>query len=80
MRARYLLKTLRIHQLVDARHRNHRAVAEALGVSRWHWSQMVNRRRPVSAVVRARMLGSEVFAGTSESELWTVAAPNAEAA
>lgn len=80
MRARYLLNTPRIHEIVDAKHLTHFAVAAELGVSRWHWSQLVNRRRPASAGVRRRMLRSEVFADITEAELWTVCPLNSEAA
>lgn len=55
---------------LDERHLRQSEFADGLGLSRSTWSELVNRRRPLSPRVRRALLASPVLAGLAEHELW----------
>lgn len=75
MTSRYFLRSDRIRELADERHLTHSGVALRLGVSRAHWSQLLNGRRALTPTARRLILDSGIFAGVPESELWERVAP-----
>lgn len=70
MARRFLLHADRVRDHIDAHHLTHAEVAERIGVARSYWSQLLNRKRALSPVIRRRILGCDLFAGVPESELW----------
>jgi transcriptional regulator with XRE-family HTH domain len=55
---------------LEERHLPHRAFADALGVSRSYWSQLLNRKRALSPQVRQWLLASPALEGLTEAQLW----------
>jgi transcriptional regulator with XRE-family HTH domain len=70
MTRHYLLRSARVREIIDERHLTHATVARRLGVARAYWSQLVNRKRPLTATTRRLILDSTIFAGIAEAELW----------
>jgi len=66
----YMLRTQIIREYLDRRHRSHRWAADHLGICRSYWSQLVNRHRPLSPMVRQLLLCSDFFGALTEDELW----------
>lgn len=64
---RYLLKTSHICRLLDERNVNHGEFASGIGVSRNHWSILLNRKRHLTPRVRRALL--EALGGAPDS-LW----------
>lgn len=58
MPARYLLCTEEVRDLLDRKHWSHHRVASHLGISKAYWSQLLNRRRALTADMRHLMLSS----------------------
>lgn len=75
MTSRYFLRSDRVRELADERHLTLSEVAVRLGVSRAHWSQLLNGHRPLTPTTRRLILDSALFAGVPESELWERVAP-----
>ena len=75
MTSLYFLRTDRVRELADERHLTQSQVALRLGVSRAHWSQLLNGHRALTATARRLILDSAIFAGIPESELWERVAP-----
>ena len=69
-RNRYLLHGARVRAILDRAHYSHARAAQHLGISRAYWSQLVNRRRPLTADMRHLLLSSRLFQGTPEDQLW----------
>lgn len=70
MTHRYYLKRDRIVAAIDASHLCQAGFAAELGLSRSHWSQILNRRHAVTPRVRRALLGHAVLRGIPEDELW----------
>ncbi len=70
MSRRYLLRSSRIRDVVDAHHLTHAAVARRLGLSRAYWSQLLNGHRALTPSTRRLLLDCPIFAGMTETELW----------
>ncbi len=70
MSARYLLRTDEVRDHLDRQHWSHRRVARHLGISPGYWSQLLNRRRPLSPDMRMILLESRLFAGLPEDAIW----------
>lgn len=66
----YFLRSARVREIIDERHLTHSTVARRLGVSRAYWSQLVNRKRSLTATTRRLMLDSSIFGTIAEAELW----------
>ena len=66
----YWLHGDRIAAKLDAHHLTHGRFADHLGLSRSYWSQLVNRKRPLTPMVRTCLLGSRYLQGVPEDELW----------
>jgi len=64
------LHSTRVAEQIDLHHITHCQFADHLGLSRSYWSQLYNRRRPLTPMVRACLLGSRYLEGLAESELW----------
>ncbi len=75
MTARYFLRTDRVRELADERHLTQTEVALRLGVSRAHWSQLLNGHRALTPAARRLILDSAIFVDVPESELWERVAP-----
>lgn len=69
MSRRYLLRSSRIRDVVDAHHLTHAAVARRLGLSRAYWSQLLNGHRALTPST-GLLLDCTIFAGMEETELW----------
>ncbi len=72
MTRRYYLKKDRIVAAVDASHLCQAGFAEEIGLSRSHWSQVLNRHRAATPRVRRALLAHPVLRGVPEDELWDV--------
>ena len=70
---RYLLRGDTVSARLDAAHLTHADMAEALGLARSTWSQLVHAHRAVTPRVRRALLAHPAFAGLAEDALWTVA-------
>lgn len=80
MPRRFFLRADHVRDLVDAHHLTQADVAERIGLARYYWSQLVNRKRGLSPSVRRRILACDLFAGVPQTELWErvdLAAPEA---
>lgn len=55
---------------LEERHLTHGDFADELGLSRSYWSQILNRRRPLTAHVRQWLLKSTTLSGLREDDLW----------
>jgi antitoxin component HigA of HigAB toxin-antitoxin module len=80
MTPRYYLQKGRIVAAIDASHLCQAGFAAEIGLSRSHWSQVLNRHRAATPRVRRALLHHAVLQGIPESELWDVVADYAEAA
>ena len=69
---RYWLRADTIQDVLDRNHLSHLRFADHLGVSRSYWSQLINRRRPLSPDVRRDLLASRYLRGLAEDRLWEV--------
>lgn len=79
MRARFFLRQDTVTTVLDRNHLTHGRFATHLGLSAAYWSQLYNRHRPVTPMVRGVLLGSRYLRGIDEAVLWDVHA-TAEAA
>lgn len=80
MTPRYYLRKDRIVAAIDASHLCQAGFAEEIGLSRSHWSQVLNRHRAATPRVRRALLRHAVLRGIPEDELWDVVSDRAEAA
>src|SRR6186997_6303 len=71
-RRQYLLRTDTIQDVLDRQHLTHQRFSEHLGLSRSYWSQVFNRRRPLSPDVRRDLLASRYLRSLAEEQLWDV--------
>lgn len=68
--SRFWLNAATVLARLEERHLTHAEMADALGLSRSYWSQLVHRKRPLSPQVRRALLVAPALAGLSEAELW----------
>ena len=68
--SRFWLNGATVVACLEQRHLNHADLADALGLSRSYWSQLVHRKRTLSPQVRRALLATPALAGLSEAELW----------
>lgn len=80
MTSRYYLRKTRIVAAIDASHLCQAGFAEEIGLSRSHWSQVLNGHRAATPRVRRALLGHPVLADIPEDELWDVVVDHAQAA
>jgi len=72
MTPRYYLRKARIVAAIDQSHLSQAGFAEEIGLSRAHWSQVLNRHRAATPRVRRALVRHPVLAGIPEDELWDV--------
>lgn len=75
MSLRYYLKKDRIVAAIDAHHLCQAGFAADIGLSRSHWSQVLNRRRTATPRVRRALLAHAILKGIPQDELWDVVDP-----
>lgn len=80
MTRRYYLKKDRIIAAIDARHLCQAGFAADLGLSRSHWSQVLNGHRSATPRVRRALVNHPVLRDLAEDELWDVVVDAAVAA
>jgi len=71
-RRRFYLRAPLVQAVLDRNHLTHVRFADHLGLSRSYWSQLFNRRRPLSPDVRRDLLGSRYLHDVPEADLWDV--------
>ena len=71
-RRRYFVRTAFVQDVLDRHHLSHLRFADHLGMSRSYWSQVFNRRRPLSPDVRRDLLSSRYLRDLPEHDLWDV--------
>lgn len=71
----FYLRADTVQDALDRHHLSHLRFADHLGLSRSYWSQVFNRRRPLSPDVRRDLLGSRYLRGIAETALWDVVEP-----
>jgi antitoxin component HigA of HigAB toxin-antitoxin module len=59
-----------IAERIDVENLTHARFADHLGLSRSYWSQIYNRKRPLTPMVRCCLLGSRYLQGLSAEDLW----------
>ncbi len=72
---RYTLRRDAIVARIEAAHLTHHDFADQLGVSRCHFSQVLNGHRHATPRVRRALLDHPALAGVDEDELWTIEGP-----
>lgn len=80
MTPRYYLRKDRIVAAIDKSHLCQAGFAKEIGLSRSHWSQILNRHRAATPRVRRALLRHALLHGIPEDELWDVVGDRAEAA
>ena len=68
--SRFWLRAATVVARLEERHLTHADLADALGLSRSYWSQLVHRKRSLSPQVRRTLLAAPELAGLTEAELW----------
>jgi transcriptional regulator with XRE-family HTH domain len=76
--SRFWLNASTVVERLSERHLSHADFADALGLSRSYWSQLVHRKRPLSPPVRRALLASQALAGLPEDDLWERVGPGGE--
>jgi transcriptional regulator with XRE-family HTH domain len=71
-RRRYWLRSDTLQDVLDREHLSHLRFADHIGLSRSYWSQLVNRKRPLSPDVRRDLLASRYLRGIPHEQLWDV--------
>jgi plasmid maintenance system antidote protein VapI len=61
--------------VLDRSHLSHARFADHLGLSRSYWSQLVNRKRPLSPDVRRDLVASRYLRGIAQELLWDTHEP-----
>lgn len=74
-RRSYWLRADTVQAVLDRNHLSHLRFADHLGLSRSYWSQLVNRRRPLSPDVRRDLIASRYLRGIPEEQLWDTVEP-----
>lgn len=68
----FYLRADAVQHALDFAHLSHLRFADHLGLSRSYWSQVFNRRRPLSPDVRRDLVASRYLRGLTEAQLWDV--------
>ncbi len=78
---RFLIRQDTVQRVITRNHLTHQQFADHLGLSRSYWSQVFNRHRHLTPMLRQILLGSRLLKNVPEAELWDiVSAPEAEPA
>lgn len=72
LRRRFFLRSDTVQDVLDRHHLSHLRFADHLGLSRSYWSQVFNRRRPLSPDVRRDLIASRYLRDLPEDTLWDV--------
>ncbi|TVQ88492.1 MAG: hypothetical protein EA397_17000 [Deltaproteobacteria bacterium] len=76
----YLLKKKIISDVVNRHHLSQAGFASELGLTRSHWSKVLNRRLSASPRVRRALLDHPALSGLREEELWDIVPAHDQAA
>ncbi len=68
----YFLRPETLQDVLDRHHMTHQRFADHLGLSRSYWSQVFNRRRHLTPMLRQCLLGSRYLKDLPEAALWDV--------
>lgn len=68
--SRFWLNASAVIARLEEHHLTHADFADALGLSRSYWSQLVHRKRPLSPQVRRALLAASALAGLTEDQIW----------
>ena len=79
MKRRFLLNQDTIQLALDRNHLTHQRFADHLGLSRSYWSQVFNRHRHLTPVVRQCLIGSRYLKRLDEDTLWEIVEHSLEA-
>ena len=80
MKRRYFFLNQDTIQLVlDRNHLTHQRFADHLGLSRSYWSQVFNRHRHLTPMVRQCLIRSRYLKRVDEHTLWDVVEPKPQA-
>ncbi|MEQ1569575.1 MAG: hypothetical protein ABMA64_28315 [Myxococcota bacterium] len=74
-RRSFWLRTDTVQDVLDRSHLSHARFADHLGLSRSYWSQLVNRKRPLSPDVRRDLVASRYLRGIAQELLWDTREP-----
>lgn len=69
---RFFLRRDTLHRVITRNHLTHQQFADHLGLSRSYWSQVFNRHRHLTPLLRQTLLGSRLLKGVPEDELWDI--------
>ena len=68
--SRFWLNAATVVARLEEHHLTHADHADAIGLSRSYWSQLVHRKRSLSPQVRRALLAFPAMAGLTEAQLW----------
>lgn len=68
----FYLRGQTVQDVAESHHVRQADVAESLNISRSYWSQLCHRHRPLTPVVRQRILRSHFFRSLPESDIWEI--------
>lgn len=69
---RFLLRQDTVQRVITRNHLTHQQFADHLGLSRSYWSQVFNRHRHLTPMLRQLLLASRFLKTVPEDELWDV--------
>lgn len=69
---RFLLRRDTLQRVITRSHLTHQQFADHLGLSRSYWSQVFNRHRHLTPLLRQTLLGSRLLKSVPEGELWDI--------
>lgn len=69
---RFLLRQDTVQRVITRNHLTHQQFADHLGLSRSYWSQVFNRHRHLTPMLRQLLLASRHLKAVPEEELWDV--------
>lgn len=71
----FMLKPDAIAATIRRHHLCQEGFAQTIGLSRSHWSQVFNRRKPASPRIRRMLLNCPLLQGVPEQDLWEEVPP-----
>ena len=69
---RFLLRQDTVQRVITRNHLTHQRFADHLGLSRSYWSQVFNRHRHLTPMLRQLLLSSRFLKRLPEDDLWDV--------
>lgn len=69
---RFLIRQDTVQRVITRNHLTHQQFADHLGLSRSYWSQVFNRHRHLTPMLRQTLLGSRLLKSVPEDELWDI--------